>query len=217
MVDEKEVIPPPEGDQKPAEGQEKQPDQKPEDQKPADSTDQKPVDDKKDSEAKDDQQDTAKDVPEKYDLKLPDGSPLGPETVPELTAFSKEIELTGKQAQAVLERENSNAIKVKQFVENLTDKVWPDEAKADKEIGGDNFNKVAEVCKRAVEKLGTDKFKKELDESRLGNNPEFLRFVYRLVSSSVPSEFIKGSQPPDVRKPTSEVLYGGTSSSTKTE
>lgn len=214
MADEKDVVPPAEGDQKPVEGQDKQPDQKPEDQKPADEKDQKPADksadDKKDSEAKDDQGDKAKDIPETYDLKLPEGSPLKPESIQSVSEFAKANKLTNEQAQSVLERENSNAIEQVKLLDDMSKK-WVEEVKADKELGGNNFTKTAELSKRVIEKYAPELIK-ELEATGLGNHPGFVKFVYRIGKAMDSGEFVKGGTPPAPVKSAAEVLYGGTSS-----
>jgi hypothetical protein len=200
-IDEKPV------DEKPVD--EKDVDEKPVDQKPADE---KPADDKKDSDTKE-PDGKAKDEPVKFDLKLPEGSLLKPEAVQVVTDFAKANKMTPEQAQAVLERENANVMEQKKMLDDLSVK-WVGEVKADKELGGDNFAKTAELSKRVIDKFAPE-LVEELEKTGLGNHPGFVRFVYRIGKAMDNGEFVKGSNPPPPIKSAAEVLYGGTSSSTQ--
>lgn len=206
MTDEKDV------DGKPADGEVADvngaPPAKPEDQKPADS---KPAD-QKDSDTKE-PQGTAPVVTEKYDLKLPEGSLLKPEHIDSVSEFSKENKLTQEMAQKVLERENTVITayveEQKKMVEDLSVK-WVEEVKADKDLGGNNFAKTAELSKRVIDKFGPE-LVKELELTGLGNHPAFVRFTNRIGQAMSSGEFVKGEQKPPEIKSAAEVLYGGTS------
>jgi hypothetical protein len=135
---------------------------------------------------KDDKQGTdgqARVVPEKYDLKLPDGSPLDAKALDEVSSFAKEKKLTQDEAQAVLERESKRiASYVDAQKEQLAQKQkeWIETIKTDKELGGEGMNKTIEMAKRVVDRYGSDSLKKALNDSGLGNHPELVRFVSRI-------------------------------------
>ncbi len=126
---------------------------------------------------------SARVVPDKYDLKLPDGSLLNAKATEEIASFAKEKKLTQEEAQAILERESALlASYVDSQKQQLAQqqKEWVESIKTDKELGGDGFNKNIEMAKRVVDRYGTDSFKKALNDSGLGNHPELVRFVSRI-------------------------------------
>jgi len=122
-------------------------------------------------------------VPEKYDLKLPEGSLLEPSAVEQISSFAKEQGLSNEAAQKLLERESKSFASYveKQKTELVKQTAeWLEAAKTDKEIGGEAFGQNAELAKRVVERYGSESFKKALNESGLGNHPELVRFVARI-------------------------------------
>jgi hypothetical protein len=56
---------------------------------------------------------------------------------------------------------------------------WANEAKADKELGGEKFDENLAVAKGALKAFGTPELTQLLNESGLGNHPEVLRMFYR--------------------------------------
>lgn len=152
-------------------------------------------------------------VPEKYDLKLPDGSRLEAAHVEKIASYSKEHGLSNEQAQKLLERDNSLVAdffdgQKAQFEANKT--AWLEESKTDKEIGGDSLGKNAELSKRVLDRFGTEKFKQLLDETGAGNHPEFIRVFTRIGRLMSEDQFVMpGTQPTNAKKSTEEILYGG--------
>lgn len=150
--------------------------------KPAETVE-KPTEPPKQEEVKDAPKPEGKQVPDKYELKLPDGALIDPKRVDEIAAFAKAQGLSNEQAQGILERENGA---VSSFVQNQNETIkaktesWVSEVKADKELGGDNFPQTVEAAKRAVDKFATPDFKKHLEETGLGNHPELVRVFARI-------------------------------------
>jgi hypothetical protein len=139
--------------------------------------------DKKDGDDK--AKDPANQVPAdgKYDLKMPDGVEVDQELLDTLGPQFKEIGLTNGQAQKL-----SDA-----YVKTLQDRAskqaegwaktigkWADDAKADKDIGGDNWDGTVASATRAVNKLGTPALKEFLNASGGGNHPELIRFMSKV-------------------------------------
>jgi hypothetical protein len=147
---------------------------------------------------KDDAAADADKVPDdgKYDLKMPDGVELDAELADALGPEFKEIGLTRGQAQKLADK----FIEIQQgraetyskspegqwsmsaygyFKEHGTPDTWPDKAKADKEIGGDNWDGTVATARRAVNALGTPELKSFLEASGGGNHPELIRFMAR--------------------------------------
>jgi hypothetical protein len=113
--------------------------------------------------------------PKEYKLSLPKGSLLSKDDVAEFEKEAKELGLSEDDAKAALELQNEAVAK---YVQRSTEvsETWIEESKKDKEIGGDGFEKNVELAKRVVDRFGSSKLKKVLNDSKLGNHPEVLRF-----------------------------------------
>lgn len=135
----------------------------------------------KETEAKTTEQKTV--VPEKYDLKLPEGSTLSPAQVDKIAAFAKERGLSNEQAQGVLEREHAVLADYvtgqRAEVTKIQDS-WLPAVKADKEIGGEAFEQNVTLAARVLDRYGTAELKKALSDSRYGNHPELVRVFARI-------------------------------------
>ena len=150
-------------------------------------------------------------VPEKYELKLPDGSLLDSKAVEKIATFAKENGLTNTEAQAVLERENQAVVS---YVEGQREmlaqkqKEWVETVKNDKELGGDGFTKNVEMAKRVVERYGSDALKQALTDSGLGNHPELVRFVARIGHAMSEDQLvIPGAGTPSGKKFMEDIFY----------
>lgn len=119
-----------------------------------------------------------------YDLKAPEGVQVEKAHLDEIAAYAKENGLTPAVAQKQLERElglrTSITAKVTEqataALRNTSEKVWPDQVKADKELGGAAFAENMATAKRAIDRFGSPALKQALNETGLGNHPELVRF-----------------------------------------
>lgn len=133
----------------------------------------KPADDK-------DKNAAADKVPEdgKYTLAMPEGVEVDQELVDAVSPRFKELGLTQKQAQALtddfIKVQTARAAKQGETWGNTIQK-WVDDAKADKEIGGDKWDGTVKDAMRAVNALGTPALKEYLQASGGGNHPELIR------------------------------------------
>jgi hypothetical protein len=144
-------------------------------------------------------------VPEKYELKLPEGSHLKPADIERISAHAKEQKLTAEEAQADLEIESDV---VKTYVEGQK------AAKADPEIGGDEFPKKAELIKRVVDRFAPEGFKKALETTGLGNHPELNRFLYRIGKSMADDQLVMPGSAPAPKKSVESLFYADADSKT---
>ena len=156
-------------------------------------------------------------VPDKYELKLPDGSLLDTQAVEKIAAYAKGRGLSNEEAQAYLERQDEA---VESYVESQKTshearaKAWVEELKTDKDFGGEAFGKNAELSKRVVDRFFPPEFKKALDESGMGNYPPLVKgfaAVGRAMSDDqlvIPMGQLGGKRSPE------DIFYGG---STKKE
>lgn len=143
-------------------------------------------------------------APEKYDFKIPDGSILKPMHVEKIAAYAKAQGFSQEQAQAYL---NERHGELSGYVTMQSEK-WLAEAKLDKEIGGDAFNKNVELAKRYVTRYGSDALKKELDSSGLGNHPELVRMIVKAAKdlNAAEDELVK-SRGTTTSRPTPESVF----------
>lgn len=155
---------------------------------------------------------TAPVIPEKYDIKLPEGSPLDPKAVQEVAEYAKAHKLTNDQAQEVLKRDGETVARfVKEGQENLKANAakFLTEAKTDPEIGGDNFEKNVELGKRVIDKFGSPRLKQILNETGLGNHPELVRLVTKIGMAYGEDKLVVGTTGPTSKeeKSAASVLY----------
>jgi hypothetical protein len=138
----------------------------------------------------------AKIVPEKYELKMPEGSPLDKtEAITRVEAYAKANKLSNEEAQQLLEVENT-AVKTfadKQQAQMHTLRTtWAEESKNDKEFGGDNFAQNVELSRRVVDKFGSAAFRAALNDTGLGNHPELIRMLSRIGKAVGEDELVVG-------------------------
>lgn len=149
-------------------------------------------------------------VPEKYDLKLPEGSSLDAGFVEKTAAFAKERGFSQEQAQALLDRDNSIVKDVYDSQKNnLAQKSveWAAAVKADKELGGEKVNENVEIAKRVIDKYGSEDLKKELNLTGFGNHPEVIRIFSKLGKAMQEDKMVHGSTSAPV-KSAAELIYG---------
>jgi hypothetical protein len=121
-----------------------------------------------------------KEVPEKYEIKLPDGVAVDATMMDGLTPVFKEIGLTGEQVQKLAD---AYAPLVKQQVEasqkaaidmwQQQTNTWKEESK---KILGTNAAKEIGYAAKAIEKSGVKGLRETLDETGIGNNPALVQF-----------------------------------------
>lgn len=146
------------------------------------------------------------------DLTLPKDALLGEEDLTAIKSLAKEQGLNSKQAQALIEKQNSQLSSyVNKWMEAHQAKVsgYESAVKSDKEIGGDNFNRSISLSKRVLERFGNESLKGEFDQTGFGSHPEVVRFLSRIGAAmgddSIISPQAKSSPAP---KSLAEKIYG---------
>lgn len=121
--------------------------------------------------------------PDEIKLELPENALLSKEAVDSVVSFAKEHKLPQDVASKILNRENE-AVEgyVKAQVEAHEKQVneWVKEVQTDPELGGEKFKESAELSKRVVERFGSPKLVKELNETGYGNHPELVRLLSKI-------------------------------------
>lgn len=139
----------------------------------------------------------------KYELTMPEGVEVDGELLAAVSPRFKELGLTKAQAQALTDdfikvQQQRGEGQVKAWGERVQG--WADEAKADKDMGGDNWNATVSDAHRAISKLGTPALKDYLNSSGGGNHPEIIRVLAKagalLKEDSPPNDGGQGSGKP---------------------
>lgn len=153
-------------------------------------------------------------VPESYEFKVPEGYTLAPETVAEITPVLKELGLSQEQAQKLVDVQT----KINQKAAEDATKAWTDlragwvnEAKTDKEIGGDKFDANIALAKKAMEVLGTPKLAEALNQTGMGDHPELIRLMVKLGGLVADDKLHFGSASGATPKTAAEIMYGSAS------
>ena len=134
----------------------------------------------------------APEVPESYDLKMPDGIELDKAAADEFSAIAKELKLDNTTAQKLADV----AAKMQQRqVENHTKLVesWVEKVKTDKDIGGDKLDENLAVARKALEAFGTPELRDVLNSTGFGNHPEIIKAFYKAGKAISEDGIVKGS------------------------
>jgi hypothetical protein len=154
-------------------------------------------------------------VPEKYELKVPDGSSIDATEVEKVSAFAKAKGLSNDQAQLILEQRHDAAqafANTQQEKFKETAKTWVEQLKTDKEVGGEGFAKNVELARRVLNKFGSDNLKTSLDESGLGNHPELVKLLWKVGQKMGDDELVMpGASAGKTPMPLEERFYGSNS------
>jgi hypothetical protein len=135
---------------------------------------------------KDSQADKSKDegAPEAYEsFTFPEGIEADGEVLEDFKQAARELNLSQKNAQKLIDLQTKLATKSATQMQEQFSKVvdeWRSQATADKEYGGKEFEANLGVAKKALDKFGTDEFKKAINDTSFGNHPELIRFIYRV-------------------------------------
>lgn len=119
------------------------------------------------------------DAPETYaDFDLPEGMPLDEKLLESAVPVFKELNLTQEQAQKLVDFQ-ANQVQASQDAAidsfNQMKADWLNQAKTDKEIGGDSFDENVGTAKLFIKQFGTEELRNILDETGVGNHPEVIR------------------------------------------
>lgn len=163
----------------------------------------------------------AKIVPDRYEIKLPDGALLDPAHVEKVSAYAKEHKLSNDEAQRVLERDN--AVLAEYFDANKKDgpewtrrvNEWEGLALADKEIGGtpENLKASAELGKRVINKFFPESIVGWLNETGYGSHPDILKGFVKLGKMMADDQLVQPGNVPGNKKSVEDLFYGETKTS----
>lgn len=134
-------------------------------------------------------------APEKYEFKaVENGRDFDPEVLTAYSAVAKELNLTQEAAQKMLDR-IAPVMQERQAQQIEAVKTeWVNNARSDKEFGGDKLPENLAVAKKALDTFGSPELRTLLNESGLGNHPEIIRLMYRAGKAISEDRFVAGSQ-----------------------
>jgi hypothetical protein len=153
-------------------------------------------------------------APEKYELKLADGSPLDPSDVDKVAAYARERGLSNEQAQAILDQRHEAATGITErqleaFAAKRTE--WETQTWADPELGGTNKDATLANVQLVMDKFapGADhELRKELAATGYGNHPAFVRFVNAIGKAMREDKPVGGNGPGAGQRSAADILYG---------
>lgn len=150
-------------------------------------------------------------APEEYaDFTMPEGMEVNKPFLDAAQPVLKELGLSQIQAQKLIDMYAGQVqadSKANSDSHNQVVKDWVNEAKSDKEIGGDKFDENVGIAKRGIDKFGTPKLVEVLEQTGLGSHPEFIRLFTR-VGKLITEDDPGGSEAASTSEKTdAETLY----------
>lgn len=153
-----------------------------------------------------------KGAPEKYEaFTTPKDISLSDELLTTFGETAKRLNLSQKDAQSLLDDlgpavAKNNAQELANIAKEATAQ-WAKEAKADKEFGGDAFDKNMAVARQAMQ-FATPELRKVLDDSGLGNHPEVIRWMFRVGKQlQQDGKHVSGTQETGGPKTPTQILW----------
>ena len=131
-------------------------------------------------------------APEVYEFKAAEGQTFDPEFVKSYSEVARELNLTQEAAQTMIDKvgpvlAQQQAAQIAQVRND-----WAEASKIDAEFGGAKFNENLAIAKQSIDKFATPEFKQMLDDTGLGNHPEWIRYCYRVSKAFSPDNFEGG-------------------------
>lgn len=131
-------------------------------------------------------------APEVYEFKAAEGQTFDPEFVKGYSEVARELNLTQEAAQTMIDKvgpvlAQQQAAQIAQVRND-----WAEASKVDAEFGGAKFNENLAIAKQSIDKFATPEFKQMLDDTGLGNHPEWIRYCYRVSKAFSPDSFEGG-------------------------
>jgi hypothetical protein len=148
-------------------------------------------------------------APEHYAFQPVEGVHFSEEVLGSFSEVARELDLSQDAAQHMLNRVAPAIARQQQAALQAVNAQWVSQVKADHEIGGDRLQQNLAIAKKARDAFGTDGLRTLLNESRIGNHPEMIRFFVRAGQAISEDSFVPGgTRPPSGGKDAATVLYG---------
>lgn len=133
-------------------------------------------------------------APETYEFKAAEGAELDPTVIEQFSTVARELDLTQDKAQLLLDKMGPVIASRQAEQIQAIQTQWANEARTDKEFGGDKLNENLATAKKALEAFGSPELRTLLNDSGLGNHPEFIRLLYRAGSKISEDQLVPGTK-----------------------
>lgn len=165
------------------------------------------VEGEKPNEAKDDQE-----APQEVELVLPENALVDETAIERAKTFAKDHGIALDKAkdliaiqddavaQHVLNQENEIKANAEKYVSLV---------KADKELGGDNYNKTVELTRKFFERNGSAPLTKWLDSTGLIYHPELVKMAVKVEKLFLDDGFVKSGVEGSGQKTLADTFYDG--------
>ena len=135
-------------------------------------------------------------VPEKYEFTKPEGVQMDEAALDDFAALAKDLKLSQVEAQTVIDKmAPAMAARQAEAIQKAAAE-WAASATADKEYGGDKLTESLTTAKKALDAFGTPELRTLLNDSRLGNHPEVIRFMVRAGKAISEDRMVTGGAGP---------------------
>lgn len=125
------------------------------------------------------------------DFTMPEGMELDTELAGELKAFIQEKNLSQEDGQMIADLGVKMLQKQQSAFESLREQ-WAQDAKTDKEIGGEQFEANVGAANKALGTFGSPELVNYLQETGLGNHPEMIRAWYKVSQAVSEDKIVTG-------------------------
>lgn len=131
-------------------------------------------------------------VPESYELQMPEGIELDKASADEFTTIAKELKLDQAAAQKLADIAAKQAQRQVDAHTRLVES-WVESVKADKDIGGDKLEENLGIARKALDTFGTPELRDVLNASGLGNHPEVIKAFLKAGKAISEDKFVAGA------------------------
>lgn len=127
------------------------------------------------------------------DPKTFEGSDIDPAFIDSYAGLAKKVGLNQENATSLLK--DAAEILNRMDVETVTKQrnAWAEESRNDKEFGGAALDANLAIAKKALDTYGTLEIRQLLETTGLGNNPEMIRFFWRVGRTLTEDGTVTGS------------------------
>lgn len=145
------------------------------------------------------------DVPETYELEMPEGVQIDTVAADEFISIAKELKLSKENAQKVADVGAKMAQRQAEAHQAQVTK-WIESVKTDKDIGGDALNENLAVARKAIDSFGTPELKDLFNQWGIGNHPEVVKFAVKVGKAISDDGFVRGGNT-STPKTAAEIMY----------
>lgn len=152
-------------------------------------------------------EDKAPTAPEKYDLKLEGDIKLSAPMQKGFEAAAREVGLTNEAANKLLNSLVKSHQESQQAAMESMRKTWAEEARANKEWGGDKLPETLSFAKKALQEFGSKELPELLEATGLSDNPLVIGLLANVGRKVGGDKIVSGAPPKGSDDDRAAVLY----------